>query len=158
MISPVSPLFALLFLTQLLFGIAYNAAIAHLQKWQLWHVSTSVIGGVSGTLLIATAFLYDVNMPFWGAALVFFGCFAASGLPMTVGSWLRSLDERKKSHAHKRRAWPNSAKQARDESLMELSRLAHDIADASERGEISIKHLPGYVHRIYQVIGTLKST
>lgn len=151
----LSPEFPALFLTQLLFGIAYNAAVARLQKWQLWHVSTSVIVGVAATLLIATAFLYNVSMPFWGAAMVFFGCFAASGLPMTVGSWLRTLDERKKTH--KRREWPNGAKQARDEAVMELSRLAHDIADASERGEISLKHLPGYVNRLYQVIGTLKS-
>lgn len=151
----ISPEFPALFLTQLLFGLAYNAAVAHLQKWKLWHVSTSVIVGVAATLLIATVFLWKVSMPFWGAALVFFGCFAASGLPMTVGSWLRALDERKKTH--KRREWPTGARQARDAAVMELSQLAHDIADASGRGEISLKHLPGYVNRLYQVIGTLKS-
>lgn len=153
----ISPLFPALFLAEALFGVLYNTAVAHLQNWKLWHVSTSVVVGVAGTLAIATAFLWAVDMPFWLASLVFLGCFAASGTPMVIGSWARTIKERKTNQSHKRREWPTGAKQARDAALQDLSALAHDIASASERGEISLKHLPGYVNRIYQVIGTLKS-
>jgi hypothetical protein len=154
MISPLTPA---LFLAEALFGILYNTAVSHLQNWKLWHVSTSVVVGVAGTLAIATAFLWHVEMPFWLASLLFFGCFASSGAPMVIGSWARTIKARQENESHKRREWPTAAKQARDNALQDLSALAHDIANASERGEISLKHLPGYVNRIYQVIGTLKS-
>lgn len=156
MISPLTPA---LFLAEALFGLLYNTVVSHLQSWKLWHVSTSVVVGVACTLAIAAAFLWNIEMPFWLAALLFFGCFAASGTPMVIGSWARTIKEarQEKSDSHKRREWPTAAKQAREDALQDLSALAHDIAHASERGEISLKHLPGYVNRIYLVIGILKS-
>lgn len=74
---------------------------------------------------------------------------------MIVGSMKRTVVETK--DRKKRRPWPNEAANARDDAVMELTRLAHEIAERSKENKLTLNDLPSYVHRLYQVVGTLKS-
>ena len=74
---------------------------------------------------------------------------------MIVGSTRRSVDESK--DRKKRRPWPNAALQARDAAVMELSSLAHEIAEDAKENRIAVLDLPDYVNRLHGVIGTLKN-
>ena len=145
----------LIFVIEFLFGIGYNALVALAHKHKLVHVSTSVVVGVIGTLLIPTVIWFDHEFRFWQAGLLLTGCFTASGIPMIVGSMKRTVVETK--DRKKRRPWPNEAANARDSAVMELTRLAHEIAERSKENKLTLNDLPSYVHRLYQVVGMLKS-
>lgn len=73
---------------------------------------------------------------------------------MIVGSMRRTV--REKDHK-KRRPWPTAAMRVRDDVVMELSSMAHEIADRAKANELSVRDLPDYVNRLHGVIGTLKS-
>jgi hypothetical protein len=140
--SPTSPAeIAAVILAELVFGIGFDRLVgwAHLHK--LWHVSASVVIGVAATLLLPTVVWPEL----WRTSLLLAVCFTASGLPMIIGSLRRTVSE-----SHKRRAWPTAASQARDAAVMDLTALATYIADKRIDNTQA-------VHRIYQVIGTLKS-
>jgi len=148
------PAFPLVILVELLFGLGYNRLAAWLQKHSLMHVSYQVVAGVAGTLLIAGVGLAQETMPFWQAAALLLVCFGASGAPMIIGSNLRSVESKE---THKARPWPTRALQARDDAIIDLTTLANEIAASAKARKLSIEDFPGYINRIYQVIGTLKS-
>ena len=56
-------------------------------------------------------------------------------------------------------AWsgPTQAMRARDDAVMDLSKMADDIAEKSKLNKLTVQDLPSYVHKLHQVIGTLKS-
>ena len=143
---PVSPAeIVAVILAELLFGIGFNRLVtwAHLHK--IWHVSISVVIGVTATVLIPTLTWWRISLDFWLAAALLTACFAASGTPMIIGSMQRSIAE-----SHKRRPWPTAALQARDAAVMDLSLLA-DLVANQETDNAKV------VHQLHQVIGTLKS-
>lgn len=87
------------YLILIIFGIAYNALIAWLERrgYIEGYISLSVIAGVLVTLglllipqMILSIFL-PVNLPAWGWGLVTLGGFGASGTPMMIGSISRYL-------------------------------------------------------------------
>jgi hypothetical protein len=141
-------------LIEFLFGIGYNEFVRWAHEHKLMHVSTSVVAGVIGTLLIPAVIWFGYELKFWQAGLLLTACFTASGIPMIVGSMKRTVKEKDRK---KRRPWPNEAVHARDDAVMELASLAHEIAERSKENKLTLNDLPSYVHRLYQVIGTLKS-
>lgn len=151
--SPVSPVEILtVLLIELLFSIGYDHLAAWAQGNRIWHTSISVVIGVAVTLAIPTAWWWPRDLAFWQAVSLLTACFAASGLPMIVGSARRTVRE-----SHKPHAWPTKARQAREDAVMELSALAHEIAGETRENRLTVQHLPDYVNRLHQVIGTLKS-
>jgi len=140
---------------EILFGVGFNALVAWAHENKLWHVSVSVAIGVAGTIIVPAVMWFGVKVTFWQAGLLLLVCFIGSGVPMIVGSTRRSVQERKDQK--KRRPWPNAALQAKDAAVMELSRLAHEIAEDAKEGKIAVLDLPDYVNRLHGVIGTLKS-
>jgi hypothetical protein len=52
--------------------------------------------------------------------------------------------------SHKRRPWPTAALKARDDAIMELAAITHQIVD--ERATVA-----SVVHRLHMVIGMLRS-
>lgn len=144
----------LVLLVEFLFGIGYNLLVAWWHKHRFSHVSISVAIGVMGTLVIPLAFWFDVEMRFWEAGLLLLACFTASGVPMIVGSMKRTAARKDNK---KRRPWPNEAKKMRDLVVMELSAMAHEIAEQAKSGELTVRDLPDFVDRLHGVIGTLKS-
>lgn len=151
-LTPMS--IALVALIEFVFGIGYNALVAFAHDHKLMHVSLSVAIGVAVTLLVPAAAWFDVAMPFWQAGILLALCFAASGVPMIVGSTRRHV---LRKDDKKRRPWPNAALKVRDDAVMELSAIAHDIAEKSKTGRLSLNDLPDTVHRLHGVIGILKS-
>ncbi len=145
---------ALVLLMELLFGLGYNVLVAYWMKHNLMHVSATVVIGVAGTLLIPAASWFDREMPFWLSGILLMLCFTASGVPMIVGSMRRTVREKDNK---KRRPWPNAALRVRDDVVMELSSMAHEIADRAKADELRVHDLPDYVNRLHGVIGTLKS-
>lgn len=141
-------------LVEVLFGLAYNELVAWAHQHQLMHVSVSVVFGVAGTVLIPAGTWFDDRMPFWQAGILLMLCFAASGIPMIVGSTRRSVAEKDNK---KRRPWPTAALRIRDEAMMELSMMANDIAEKARAGELTVMDLPSYVNRLHSVIGMLRS-
>lgn len=144
----------LVLLAELLFGLGYNTLVAYWTKHNLMHVSFAVVIGVVVTLLLPAASWFDREMPFWLSGILLMLCFTASGLPMIVGSMRRTVREKDNK---KRRPWPNEAKKIRDLVVMELSSMAHEIADRAKADELTVRDLPDYVNRLHGVIGTLKS-
>lgn len=152
MFSPISPTEILaILLTEFLFGVGYNQLVAWGQD-RLWHVSISVVVGVAVTLAIPAAVWWGTSLDFWKTATLLTLCFAASGAPMVYGSMQRTVKS-----SHKRRPWPTAALRARDDAIMQLSSLAHEISDEARQGTLKAGHLPDYVNRLHEVIGTLKS-
>lgn len=145
---------AVVILIELLFGFGYNALVAYWMKHRLMHVSWTVVIGVAVTLLIPALFWFDRTMPLWEASLLLIGCFAASGTPMIAGSMHRTVLEKDNK---KRRPLGNTAMRVRDEMVMELSAMAHDIAEQAKANTISLHDLPDYVNRLHFVIGSLKT-
>ena len=84
---------AMAFLGLLLFGVSYNLLVEYFQKRTQRYTAELVVGGVIVTVL-ASAFLIG-----WENALIVLVCFVASGLPMIVGSWMRTA--RDEEHAKK---------------------------------------------------------
>ena len=143
---PVSPAeIAAVILAELLFGIGFNRLVTWAHLHNIWHVSISVVIGVTVTVLIPTLTWWRISLDFWLAAALLTACFAASGTPMIIGSMQRSIAE-----SHKRRPWPTAALQARDAAVMDLSLLA-DLVANQETDNAKV------VHQLHQVIGTLKS-
>ena len=68
-----------------LFGILYNQAVSYVQRFTPHYTAFFVVGGVSVTLLAATPLVGLQN------AVTLFMLFAASGLPMVVGSVWRHV-------------------------------------------------------------------
>lgn len=145
---------AFLLVVEFLFGVGYNVFVAWSHEHNLMHVSTSVVAGVIGTLLLPTAIWFDHDFKFWQIGILLTACFTASGIPMIVGSQKRTVEE--KDHK-KRRPWPTQAMRARDDAVMDLSKMADDIAEKSKLNKLTVQDLPSYVHKLHQVIGTLKS-
>lgn len=81
-----------------LFGVIYNLLVDFLEsnKYSEGFMSILVAFGVMGTL-IGIAFIS------WPVALMAFAGFAASGLPMIVGSITRYVRQRAKEQNHLRR-------------------------------------------------------
>jgi hypothetical protein len=141
-------------LIEFLFGLGYNALVAIAHSHKLVHVSMSVVFGVAGTLFIPAVFWFDHEMHFWHAGLLLLACFTASGIPMIVGSMKRTVNEKDNK---KRRPWPNAAMRVRDDVVMELSAMAHEIAEQAKNGELTVRDLPDLIDRMHTIIGTLKS-
>ena len=72
------------FIALLAFGIAYNMIVERFQKRTQRFTAELVVGGVLVTVLVSGLFIGFTNM---AIVLIFF---MASGLPMIVGSWIRS--------------------------------------------------------------------
>jgi hypothetical protein len=144
----------LVLLVEFVFGLGYNALVAWAHEKKLLHVSMSVVIGVAVTLLIAAASWMKDQMPFLEACALLTACFTASGIPMIVGSMRRTVVVKDNK---KRRPLPNSAMKVRDDAVMEISALAHEIAERSKKKELNASDLPDYVNRLHGVIGMLKS-
>lgn len=144
----------LVLMTEFVFGLGYNVLVAWAHEHRLFHVSVSVSLGVAGTLLIACAAWAISEMYFWQAGVLLVGCFVASGTPMITGSLRRTVSAKDNK---KRRPLPNSAMRVRDDAVMELAAMAHEIAKQVKDDELTVRDLPDFVNRIHGVIGMLKS-
>ncbi len=144
----------LVLLMELLFGLGYNGLVAYWMKHRLMHVSATVVIGVAATLLIPAVSWFDRELHFWQSGILLLLCFVASGSPMIIGSMRRTVQEKDNK---KRRPWPTAAMRVRDDVVMELSVMAHEIADKAKLGKLSVQDLPDYVNRLHGVIGMLKS-
>lgn len=145
---------ALVVLVELLFGFGYNTLVAYWSAHRLMHVSLSVVIGVGGTLLIPALAWFDHSMPFYQSGLILLACFAASGIPMIVGSMRRTVIEKDQK---KRRPLGNTSRKLRDNAVMALAKMAHEISDKAREDTIRVQDLPYYVDRLHSVIGILKS-
>lgn len=135
------PDFPLVVVLEFLYGLGYNQLVRWVHAKKLWHVSTSVMFGVAGTIIIPLLFDQDL----WNFAILYFVCFMASGVPMVWGSLARSGRK-----SHKRRRLPNYVMTVRDDVVMELNVMADEIVNEKTRAV-------DVVHRIHKLIGTLKS-
>lgn len=149
--APIPLEIVLVALVEFLFGLGYNALVVWAFRHRLMHVSLSVVIGVAVTLLIPTVVWFDHPMPFWQCGGLLLICFAASGTPMIVGSTRRTVNNKR------RRPWPNSALRAKEDAVMELSAMAHEIAGKAKANQLTLQDLPDYVNRLHGVIGILKS-
>lgn len=153
--ADIAPMEILLVLSvELLFGVGYNALVAWAHFHKIWHVSVSVAIGVTITLLLPVAVWFDREMVFAQAGMLLAACFTASGIPMIVGSARRTVQEKDQK---KRRPWPTAAMRIRDNVVMELASMAHEIAEKAKNQELTVSDLPDYVNRLHGIIGTLKS-
>lgn len=141
-------------LVEFLFGLGYNALVAWAHKHNLMHVSLSVVIGVTGTLVIPAVTWFETETPFWFSGILLMLCFTASGVPMIVGSMRRTVKQKDSKKPH---AWPTKAQHAREDAVMELSAMAHEIAEKAKQSTLTVSDLPDYVNRLHIVIGTLKS-
>ncbi|HZM22075.1 MAG TPA: hypothetical protein VFC02_10040 [Anaerolineales bacterium] len=73
------------FIILLVFGIAYNSMVERFQKRSQRYTAELVAFGVIVTVTISGFFIG------WNNMAVVLILFTASGLPMIVGSWLRSV-------------------------------------------------------------------
>lgn len=145
---------AMVLLLELLFGLGYNNLVAYWAKHHMMHVSWTVVIGVAGTLFFPSVIWFDATFAFWQTGILLGACFTASGIPMIVGSQNRTVREKDNK---KRRPWPTAALRVRDDVVMELSAMAHEIAEKAKQSKLSVQDLPDYVNRLHGVIGTLKS-
>ena len=72
------------FIALLVFGFGYNLIVERFQKRTQRFTAELVVGGVLVTVLVSGFFIG------WMNAAVVLILFVASGLPMIVGSWIRS--------------------------------------------------------------------
>lgn len=142
---------ALVLLAELLFGIGYNSLVAWAMKHKLTHVSITVVVGVAITLLIPAVKWFAYEMPFYQAGIFLMLCFSASGLPMVVGSMLRTVKDQKK-----RRPLGNAAARIRDEAVMEVNAIIHDFVERT-KDNLTAGDLVELLHRLYSVVGMLRS-
>ena len=77
---------------ELSFGVAFNwfTALSERRGWTEGYVSLYVVAGVAVTLAVILPVLG------WRNAVLVAGAFAASGLPMAVGSIVRHIEARKR--------------------------------------------------------------
>jgi hypothetical protein len=89
-IKPDFSLILAVLLAELLFGLLFNLVIASLERrgYLEGFTAFAVVIGVAGTLMGVA--VLDPR-----AALLSLGAFAASGLPMVVGSWWRHVQARR---------------------------------------------------------------
>jgi hypothetical protein len=150
---PVPPVeIGLILLTELVFGLGFNPLADWAQRNKIWHVSISVCIGVGITVTIPILAWCPASLTFWQAWILMMGCFAASGVPMIVGSTRRSV-----ALSHKRHPLPTSAMKVRDDAVMDLNMLATEISEQVKRNQLSVRDLPEIVNRIHGIIGALKS-
>ncbi len=156
---PFPPLMeiALVVLAEFVFGLGYNTLVAlagrrYPAAYRLM-VSLSVALGVATTLVLPAVFWWGRTQATWQWAAIFLLCFAGSGLPMIGGSLKRNMA----GDSHRRREWPTAARRARDEAVMELSALAEEVHEKARTDDLKATTLISLVHRLHQVIGTLKS-
>ncbi len=71
----------------LLFGVAYNLVVEYFQKRTQRYTAELVVIGVLVTLAVS-GFIIG-----WNSVLVILTLFTASGLPMVVGSWIRTAKD-----------------------------------------------------------------
>ncbi len=76
----------------LVLGSVYNLVVSWMERegYDEGYTAALVVFGVTFTLI-------GVAVLCWRCAIVAFGAFAASGLPMFVGSWWRHVQARKRS-------------------------------------------------------------
>ena len=153
--SDIMPIeIGLILLAELLFGIAYNIAVAWSTKHRMMHVSVAVAIGVIGTLVVPTALWHDAELQFSQAVTLIVLCFAASGFPMIVGSQKRTVEAK---DPKKRRPMPNWVRQTIDAAVMDLTMINSEIAEDVKVDKLTVKSLPSIVNRINAVIGLLSS-
>ena len=140
------PLLSLIVLLELLFGIGFNQLVDWAHRYNLWHVSVSVVFGVIGTLFIPSVAFLHLEIPFWLASIVFALCFTASGIPMIVGGTRRTVKEK----SHHRRPLPNSAMRVRDDVVMEIK----SILDKIVNGGVEVVKV---VNDLHEIVGKLKN-
>jgi len=145
----------LLFFMELFFGIAYDRAISwfgtrHGRLFKFL-VSWSVVFGIAGTLTIRLVIFWGRTFVEWQGFLVDLLCFAGSGLPMIVGSMSRNVKP-----SHKARRLPNNAKRVLEDVAAEMSRLANDVNEKAQAGEVKAATLIEIVHKLHQWMGTLR--
>lgn len=141
--TPISPLVPL-FIAQFLFGALYATLIHWLSVRNYLQGSTaySVIVGNAVTLFIQWLFVRDGN-----SALLTFASFACTGLPMTLTYLYR---HQIRVLTHKRRKLGNAAAHIRDDVVMDLSKMTHEIANEGVT-------VVSVVHRLHEAVGRLKS-
>jgi hypothetical protein len=87
---------AVAFIFLLVFGIVYNQLVERFQKRTQKYTAELVVGGVLITVLVSGLFIG------WGNMAKVLALFVASGLPMIVGSWIRSArDDEEARHVMK---------------------------------------------------------
>ncbi len=139
---PLSTL-AIIALASFAFGMFYNWLVDHAHNLGIFEplVSFSVAGGVASTVILAGALLWTFPLTGWQWVLVMLIAFAASGVPMIVGSLNREV----RKVSHHRQVITGAAARARDEVIMDLTLLAAKLDSAD------------HVRSLYQIIGTLKA-
>jgi len=73
---------------------------------------------------------------------------------MVIGSMRRTVVQKDDK---KRRRIGNTAARVRDEVVMDLAAMAHEIAEKAKQESIRVHDLPDYVNRLHGLIGALKS-
>jgi len=76
--------FGIAFIFLVIFGVAYNIIVERFQKRTQRFTAELVVGGVLVTVATSGFFIG------WADATVVLLFFAADGIPMIIGSWLRS--------------------------------------------------------------------
>lgn len=152
---PASEL-ALLALTELLFGFTYNGAVQWFERKNgrlfKFLVSWSVVFGTVGTLTIRVLFFWGWVSAEWQSLLIDLLCFAGSGIPMIIGSMSRAGKP-----SHKAKRIPPNARRALEDVTAEMNRLASDVNEKAQAGEVKAATLIEIVHRLHQWIGMLRS-
>ena len=94
MIGEPSGIIPVLYASLVIFGVAYNALYAWLERrgYDEGYLAAIVALGVAG--VIAALALLD-----WRWALLTFGAFACAGAPMAIGSWHRHVKRRRAAQA-----------------------------------------------------------
>lgn len=87
----VGPLMAATLAIGLVFGIGYNALVSWLEAsgHDRGYTAFLVVGGCLATVGLGSV-VAGLSAGAW-----FLACFAATGLPMVIGSWARNSSERK---------------------------------------------------------------
>ena len=109
------PVFGLVMLSLVLFGIGYNALTMWLERNKLERgfVSLLVVGGVGVTVLAMTPLIGIEHV------LILLAGLAAAGLPMMIGSIWRYMD----------------ARAADEKAAQELAKEALDVSSTADRKE-----------------------
>jgi len=109
--DPAPPRIALILSGLLLFGLAYNALVAWLERTHRdrGYTAILVIGGSAVTLAGAG------HLAGWRPILWALACFAASGTPMTLGSIWRHCQQTAKAEAIENHRALSAARRREDE-------------------------------------------
>jgi hypothetical protein len=147
---------ALLFVTELLFGVSYNGAVQYFETKHgnlfRFLVSWSVVFGTAGTLIIRFLFLFGTNLAEWQSLLINLMCFTGSGLPMIVGSMRRNVKP-----SHKAKKIPPTARRIVEDVTSEMICAAKDVNERAQAGEVKAAMLIDIVHKLHSWTGTLRA-